>query len=266
MRLAMCERSTAYLSGIQVTTNSFRLFNRFQLPCNSFQCSECSPHKTKELRARIFGGEMVASLDKVGKYGVKHVTLTAPGNPWRQQHDPQQILKIMQINFNKLMTALRKYYGKLYYLRVTEPHKDGVPHFHVLFVSPAIHSKGFGSHIESLWSKRYKMGFIKPKLIRGLEHGIYYITKYLTKGIKSIKKYQRIFSTGRNTLEMKKKKLTKWIKRNMVFGMVDESGHIYEKTFDDELMRHMDELLKYNNHIDVDILEKIIKHEGRKIP
>jgi hypothetical protein len=261
----MCKRSTAYLSGIQVKTNSIRLYDRFLLPCNSFQCPECSPYKTKELRARIFSGNMVAEAKNVGKYGVKHLTLTAPGNPWRKEHTPEQILKVMQINFNKLMTALRKYYGKIYYLRVTEPHLDGVPHFHVLFVSPAIWRKSFGSHVASLWNTKYKMGFVKAKIVHGLEHGLHYITKYLTKGITSIKKYQRIFSSARNTLQMKKKKNNKWLHRNLVFGFVDANGEIWEKEIGEDLQQFMSEIEQFTHYEDFEILEKLIKEEGRRI-
>jgi hypothetical protein len=226
----MCKRSTAYLTGIQLTSEVYRYFDRYKLPCNSFQCPECSPYLTKQLRARIFNGDMVKNVADLPKYSAKFVTFTCPGiEGGRYEKDPKQWLKIMQENFNRLMTAIRKRYGRMYYLRVTEPHKDGIPHLHVLFVSAKIQEKKFLKYIESLWCGLYRMGFVKAKVIYDLTHGVYYITKYLTKGITSLKKHQRIFSTGRNTIMKKIKKENKWIGcRNVVFGCMEDDGKIYE--------------------------------------
>jgi hypothetical protein len=261
----MCKRSSAYLSGIQVTDTSYRYFDHYKLPCKSFQCPECSPQKTKVLKARIHKGRIKNSNVINKKYTSKFFTFTAPGNPWRQNHTPEQVLEIMQKNFNKLMTNIRRVYGDVDYFRVTEKHKSGYPHFHVLFVGLSIRPWSFKKFIERLWRVKYGMGFIKAKVIYDFDHGVNYLCKYLTKSMEAIKKHQRIFSSSRGALQPMIKKKSEWIAfRSIVFDCEIE-GELYTLDFDQVKSLGILEA-KIKGFEDQQELIEIIKTAGRKEP
>lgn len=196
----MCENSSAVLSGFKKTDRGITYFDKHRLDCNSFSCPECAPKKASKVKERVFTGDLFKNANNLDKYGSKFVTLTLPGKEYREKHTPGQGLGDLNSNFHKLTTSLRRIYGKVDYFRVYEPHKDGFPHFHVLFVGPGIRPKSFKDTLERLWCDLYGMGFVKVNIIRGFEHGIRYLTKYLTKGLEPIKKYQRIFSSSRGAL------------------------------------------------------------------
>ena len=127
------------------------------------------------------------------------LTLTCPGETFRKNHTPEEALKIMNEFFEKLRKAMQKKWGCFHYLKITEPHKDGFPHFHVLIVGHAIAPKEVLGHIRSLWTEKYGMGNIDLQVLRkGLGAGVNYIMKYLTKSLKPIAKgFQSIYSFKR---------------------------------------------------------------------
>jgi hypothetical protein len=259
----LCIRSKAFLSGIQKTDNSLQYFDRYRLPCKSFSCPECAPKKTQVLKARIWKGRINDPVIRKDKYSAKFFTFTCPGNPWRQNHTPVQALEKMQVAFNKLMTGVRRHYGNVDYFRVTEKHKSGFPHFHVLFVGPTIRGKYFLRHLENMWRGNYGMGFIKARVIDDLEHGINYLCKYLTKSMDSIKKYQRIFSSSRGSIEPLYKKEATWLDfRNVMFQYagISEDGKIYSISMDKIKSLGILELLeKSKSYEDLQELIEIIK-------
>jgi hypothetical protein len=108
--------------------------------------------------------------------------------------------------FEKLRKAMQKKWGRFHYLKITEPHKDGFPHFHVLIVGHAIASKEVLEHIRSLWTEKYGMGNIDLQVLRkGLGAGVNYIMKYLTKSMKPIAKGFRIFTASKGALAKKQR-------------------------------------------------------------
>jgi len=190
--------------------------------------------------------------------------LTFPGKTHRMEYSPEEALKIMQECWNKLMTALRKRLGKIHYFRIVEPQKDGFPHFHVLLIGDNIAHRSIKDEIESLWRGRYGMGFIwmtaSSKKISSFNHAINYATKYLTKGMKSIKKYSRIFSSSRGALMKKKKGDNELLFGRLMFGTVDDDGNVCE-TDVTEVVRHVG---SYGDHakFDAQKIIEILKEKG----
>lgn len=226
----MCKRSNAFLSGFQKTETQVRYYEKYRLPCKSFTCPECAPKKTKVVKARIFKGRINDPAIRKNKFSAKFFTLTCPGVAFRQMNTPVQALKKMQDSFNKLMTVIRLHYGKVDFFKVTEKHKDGFPHFHVLFVGPQITGKGFYRHIENVWRSNYQMGFVWVKTVYNVEHGVNYMCKYLTKSLEPIKQYQRLFSASRGALAPSIKSQSTWVEfRNVLFQYagVRDSGKIF---------------------------------------
>jgi hypothetical protein len=266
----VCKRSKAFLSGIQIDTNNVQLFEKYRLPCKSFSCPECAPKKTKVVKSRIFNGRINDPAIRKNKFSAKFFTFTCGGKEFRERYTPAQALDMMQAAFNKQMTGVRRHYGKVDYFRVTEPHKDGYPHFHVLFISPTITGKGFYRHVENMWRVNYGMGFIKAKVVNNVEHGVNYMCKYLTKSLRSIKKYQRIFSSSRGSLAPMKKKESNWLDfRSVMFQYagISDPGKIYSLSLEKiESLGIIECLGKSKNYEDLQEFIAIIKEGGELLP
>lgn len=228
-----CQRSPGRLFGAyRDLTNKKLVGVDFNIRCNSWACPICNPIKNQKLRARAFNGKIFTQQAEKGqrkKYNQKFLTLTCPGAEYRANKTPEQALDEMQKNLNRLFTALKKYYGRFMYLRVTEKQKDGFPHFHVLLVGPAIAKKNILDHISDLWRDKYKMGFMRINVINNdLTHGIRYLLKYLTKNPESIKKKSRIFSASRDALAPELKTEKDWIKMKIEFGYFNEKDQLIQ--------------------------------------
>jgi len=150
-------------------------------------------------------------------------------------YDLTAMYEFMMAGFNKLRTALVKHFGKFMYFRIFEPHQDGVPHLHVLFVGENIISKSFLPVMSSLW-KKYGLGFVKLSVIHnkrgkkvenfhGAAHAVNYMLKYITKDIKKAGRYKRVFSCSRNTLLPKIKK--EWESMKIFMGTVEDDGQSF---------------------------------------
>jgi hypothetical protein len=150
--------------------------------CHTYACSTCGPAKIRKLRARIFNGNL-REFVKEGReeFSEKFLTLTYPGGDRRSRTSPDQARREMASSFHKLIRALKKRLGPFHHLKVFEPHKDGMPHLHVLLVGDAIRPKEILTMIEDLWRFTYGMGFVNLKKTDGLVHAVRYITKYMTK-------------------------------------------------------------------------------------
>lgn len=161
------------------------------------------------------------------------------------RYDLSGMYCFMMSAFNKLRTALIKRFGKFMYFRVYEPHLDGVPHLHVLFVGDAIIPKDFLTVMSSLWEK-YGLGFVKLSTIRNkngkpvknfsdTKHAINYLLKYMTKDVKKAGRYKRVFSCSQNTLMRLEKK--DWRKMKIIMGVVDDvgQGFVEEVVYDSDI-------------------------------
>lgn len=199
---------------------------RKNLRCNSWDCPFCGERKFRKMRLRAFRGGLMDHLQRPegrNRYNQKFLTLTYPGRERREVTTPLDAYDEMSAAFTKLMKALQKSRGKVKYLRVVEPQRDGFPHFHVLLVGRAIAAREVREYIKRLWCDRYGMGFIKLNVItNNLVHGIRYITKYLSKAPKSIGPGRRIFAASRGALMPTPKK--QWWQTRVYFGVADDEG------------------------------------------
>lgn len=170
---------------------------------------------------------------KVGQY------ITGP------RYDVTAMYDYMMTSFNKLRTALVKHYGKFMYFRVYEPHQDGVPHLHVLFIGDAVIPKSFLETMSKLWSK-YGLGFVQLAAIKDkngkpirnfkdVKHAVNYLLKYMTKDVKKAGRYRRVFSCSQKTLLPLSKK--DWKDMKIIMGVVDDVG----KDFIEEVVYDSDE-------------------------
>lgn len=251
-------------SGCQRVTGVFSGFDGQKiisgpLRCNSWSCPTCSPVKKSKLRKRLLNGPM--ALEGVTRYGQKFLTLTFGGLEQREpyilhdsfdnpvyragtdkyRYDTEKMYEIIIENFNRLITAIRKHYGKFRYFRVFETHLDGVPHLHLLLVGKNIAPKSILDSITNLWSK-YGMGFVKLNTIKDksgreikhffdLRHAINYMCKYLTKDMIKPGYRKRVFSCSRESLLKIDKKV--WQTMRIIMGGFDDNGNIIEKPLDD---------------------------------
>lgn len=160
------------------------------------------------------------------------------------RYDLTAMYDFMMASFNKLRTALMKRFGKFMYFRIYEPHLDGVPHLHVLFVGDAVIPKNFLEAMTNLWSK-YGLGYVQLAAIKdkngkviknfkGVKHAVNYLLKYMTKGVKKAGRYKRVFSCSQKTLMPLSKK--DWRSMKIIMGVVDDTGQdfVEEVIYSDE--------------------------------
>ena len=202
--------SVGYIQGVyHDSDNKFKVINK-NIRCKKWTCPYCNEINKKNLKRRLYNGGITEFVRKNGlidsPYAFKMMTLTCPGKSFRKKYNPGTALKIMNKNYEKLRKAMVKKWGAFHYLKVTEPHRDGFPHFHALIVGHAIAPKEVLEHIRHLWTGKYGMGNVDIQILkRGLGAGINYITKYLTKDLKPITKGSRVFTASRGALQAKKK-------------------------------------------------------------
>ena len=194
---------------------------RSPIACGSWECPFCGPKNLKRLKARIYNGNI--STDMVGaggRYCQKFLTLTCPGIDYRNSHTPLTAYDDMQANYHRLMRALQKRLGKFYYLKVSEKHKDGFPHMHILLCGKAIQPKILKEYIDDLWCKKYGMGYTWIEVIRhGLKAGVSYLTKYLTKAATSgnrIARGKRLFTASAGALAKRYTSNISWIAKRFI--------------------------------------------------
>jgi len=146
--------------------------------------------------------------------------LTHPGEPlpllyhpsrrYTGNADPEHCARYMAQAWNKLRTALRKYYGNFLYLRVVELHEDGYPHYHILLVGESIAPKSVLEHVTRLWRK-YGLGFVKLNVIKDCDKGIRktvsYVLKYMFKAPPIFDAPIRRYSAARGALQPLEKRV-----------------------------------------------------------
>jgi len=187
------------------------VYRHTRIPCKKWSCPVCGKQNAatlrKRLRQAIKGLVPMLQADKdKARYSVKLLTLTVPGHYYRLVHKPEEAEKEMKSSFDKLIKATRKIYGAFEYVWVLEYCK-GWPHLHVLLVGNNIAPMGLLYDIRRLWCRRYGMGYIKLNCRGEYEKAVYYLTKYVTKGLQSGMKNSRVFSMSREFT--KQSKLTK---------------------------------------------------------
>lgn len=192
------------------------------IPCGKWTCPVCGPRRIKNLRRRAYKGVMAMDERERGENCQKLLTLTCPGRAWRDKlildHGDQAQLVAYDMlieGWHKLHMSLTKKYGHFHYIRMTEPQRDGFPHFHVLLMGRSIKPMSILSDIRRLWCGLYGLGNIDIRKLdfNDVGHAINYITKYLTKDVRPVGKGRRIFSTSQGLLEVRIKKQWDNVKR-----------------------------------------------------
>jgi hypothetical protein len=209
------------------------------LRCKSWTCEVCRPMLVKQLRKRIWRGNMTEFVNKgQEKHNHKLLTLTCPGQEWRNHHSPDEAYHEVSDNWDKLRRELKKRFGKSHFLRVVEAQRDGYPHLHVLMVGPGIASKGVLKVIRKLWSYKYFGAFANVDIreVKNYKHAVRYLTKYLLKSEAVYGQKGKKFSTSQGATLKKEKK--EWLKARVWMGTVRGKGdniQIIETTMDPDL-------------------------------
>jgi hypothetical protein len=275
-KLTKCPNPVGTFAGVYLDVKKAKHVGvRSVLSCGSWSCPYCRKKNLKRLQYRIFNGAIAVNQKNV--FGQKFLTLTCPGQDYRDSHTPLEAHEDMQKNFAKLVKALKKRHGGFFYLKVVEKHKSGFPHIHVLLSGKAIAHKGVKEEIESLWRDKYGMGFCWIVLIKnGFRAGIKYITKYLVKdfemdgqSIISMGRYKRIFTASKGALVTIHKDKKNWIDSSVVVGYVgdDERGNtqIFERDlFQEDDLQGSDRLK--NQHKKLDdfckfVLDSVVRYD-----
>ena len=93
----------------------------------------------------------------------------------------------------------------------------------MLICGPAVRPKSILKSIDDLWQGKYGLGFTKLVVIRhGLRAGVSYLCKYLTKQMRRIYRYKRIFSASKGALAPMSK--PKFLKSEVYFGEVSSDN------------------------------------------
>jgi len=131
--------------------------------CKSWACETCRYHKAKQVRdfiLRSFAGREMWMLS---------ITFFHSGTALDAWHSIGK-------NCNRMLTYARKYSGSFNYVRVVEPHKDGLwPHVHILVDKP-IATTEFVKLVTN-WGFGWNFHSMPVSTL----HSANYVSKYLTK-------------------------------------------------------------------------------------
>jgi len=252
------------------------------LRCKAWNCPVCAKLNAwiLEKKAEFALQGMISKVKSDGfrtKYFIKFLTLTVPGKSFRAKITPEYAEKLMKKAFNKLMTALRKKYGKDEYIWVYEPQKDGFPHMHVVLIGHNIAPVEILDDIKNLWNKKYKMGFVKMNAVTGkLKQISYYLSKYISKEMGKGRKHSRVFSMSKEMRKMFKlpeKKFTviefgrihnlpEGGKQFQPIWQMDDYGN--QVVFEENAV--LDELMEYFDFVGKQLHEELYVHEQLKLP
>jgi hypothetical protein len=171
--------------------------------CGKWTCDRCGDKKFKKLYARTMNGEISQAIPGFRpQYSHKLLTLTLPGEEYRDKHTPKSALKDIADKWDKMNRAMKKKLGAFHYLRVVEFQKDGFPHYHVLLSGRVIVPKGILNEFRRYWTEKYGMGNIdlqKGKSAK-VKKMVGYIMKYLRKAPADLPKGMRLYSASRGAL------------------------------------------------------------------
>lgn len=177
-----CKRRIGIFQGVYSQGQEKRLLV-FPVDCGSWSCPDCGGRKARRLYARAMAGRIVAKQDT--QYSYKLLTLTLPGQVWRDNHTIREAYKDGSKAVTGLMKYLKYHLGEFAYLRVCELQRDGFPHWHVILVGDAIAPKDVLPMIERYWRDRCGLGFVKINRLKGednIKRAVGYVLKYLFKG------------------------------------------------------------------------------------
>lgn len=201
-----CPNSPGSYTRISLEKGRVRFLDRRNLPCKKWDCPYCGPKKKLQVYARLLEGNIKEHFIVGNGYSSKMVTLTVPGLSYRHSKSIKKAEIDIKSKFNHLMTIVRRRYGieGISYFWVCEPQTDGYPHLHVAFVGEKVIAKEFYGFVDYVWQNICGMGFtwvsVKASKVKTPLHAINYLTKYMGKGLKPIRKHGRVFSCSRGAM------------------------------------------------------------------
>jgi hypothetical protein len=167
--------------------------------CKKWACEFCGKQNAIILRKRInqgFSGLLTAhSINPAHfQYAVKLLTLTVPGQEWRNCRTTEEASVLIKKSLKKFLDALRNRFAPIDYLWVDEKQRDGFPHIHLLLVGRKIAPREVLDWARALWRDRYGMGEIDIRAVKSIHQVTNYLVKYVTKGMETGAKGYRVFS------------------------------------------------------------------------
>lgn len=163
--------------------------------CKRWSCTYCGPRRAWMYQQLIAERAIDFKLDRF-------MTLTL--DPKKIKGDPY---KHLNESWRKLREAFRRKFGKsVSYIAITEEHKSGIPHKHIL-VDHYIHQKW----LSSKWDKLGGGRMVDIRKIKDIQNMARYVGKYLTKDVLlSCPKGTRRVTTSQNIKLRKKSSEGSW--------------------------------------------------------
>jgi len=154
-----CKSATSWLGKHPVTG----VFTLFGTTCKKWSCTYCANVKIKRLAWLTAAAQPNRAL-----------TLTCKTDAYES---PRAAFEATAVRVPEFIRALRKRYGEIEYLRVTEAGKAGYPHYHLLVRSD------FLPHavMRNTWKELTGNSIIFVQKVTDTFKSYYYLTKYLSK-------------------------------------------------------------------------------------
>lgn len=170
---------------LEVLDHSKDKHYRMAARCKKWGCPYCGPINARNLSKNLSTAlESYLEEGKLTKakmrYTVKTVTLTCPGESFRDENMPAEAGRLIKKALKSLLKSLKDHYGMVEYFWVCEYQHDLYPHIHLLVLGQGIAGKGVMRFINDRWSC-LGMGRSGVEVVRSVRGTSCYMTKYLSK-------------------------------------------------------------------------------------
>lgn len=152
-----------YSQTLEVYSSKLRCTVWIALPCKLWKCRFCAPIKVSSLARKTEAAKPNRLL-----------TLTVDPKKW---DDPRAAYDGTRRKLSDLIKPLRKQFGEVEYLRVTELTKGGWPHYHLLVRSAYLPHES----VKETWSKLTGATIVDLRQVKNRFQTYTYLVKYLTK-------------------------------------------------------------------------------------
>lgn len=154
--------------------------------CKKWSCPVCARINALNL-GRLIGESLMAYIEErrqknmAHKYELKLVTLTVPGEKWREENTRDEAARKIKKALKSLLEWLRREADLEEYVWVCEDQQDGWPHIHLVILGRGIAGKWIMRAINDRWCE-LGMGRSEVALVRKPIGVNVYLAKYLGKG------------------------------------------------------------------------------------
>jgi hypothetical protein len=192
------------------------------VPCNKYSCPYCGKRKAKQLYAAIY--DYFRQFEYIRMWTL---TLSSKCDILPEKH--YEILQecwrrfITEVRRSKVLSSKQR---NLQYIRVSEMHKSGFIHFHVL-VTEYVEFK----FLQAIWNHIIqdftglsgKQGNINIKGIKAHKEAAHYVVKYVLKGSLTIDTRKKKWTkSGRCSIMTKHTSSGEWLIINLHFNLIDQ--------------------------------------------